>query len=201
MALILENKKHFAYICPYCGRVCERDISVFNLPKSGAKFNCTELGCNAPIVTFSVKNDKYVIETVCTACGEKHKYFIKQDSLWEKKKIVLTCPETSVAILFFGEKAEVQRELAHQEELYREAQDELLENPELKIYFNLVQIVNEIAKREKVVCGKCGEKHAQIELSDEGVVIKCIACGGKKVLPPTQEAIDDLLETGTIVLE
>lgn len=198
--MLVEYNKSIAYICPYCGRLTERDISLFDLPKNGAVFSCSEKSCGAKVVTISSKKDKYIAEVLCTACGEKHRFTLKHSSFWRKELLVLTCPETTVDIMFIGEKERIEDELKKQNALYREAEAEICANPEISIYFDIIREINNIAKNNKIVCAVCGSGDFDLELTDEGVLISCRDCSAQKIIPVSVDSLMELLETGTIVL-
>lgn len=197
--MLLEYSRCMGYICPYCGRLTKRGISLFDIPPGGAGFMCSEPTCGAKVLSISTKKDKYVAETVCTACGEKHKFTFRRKNFWQKK-LVLSCPETSVDILFFGDKDEVEEELKKQDTLYREAEAAICEDPGIQLYFDIIREVNRIAKENNVICGRCGSKKADIELVDDGIHLVCRDCGADKIIEVSDKAYMNLLDEGTIVL-
>lgn len=197
--MLLDYNRRMAYMCPYCGHLTERDISLFDIPPGGAEFLCSEPACGAKVLTLAEKKDKYVSEIFCTACGAKHRFTFSKNSFWQKK-LVFACPETLVDILFFGTDDEVEAELIKLENLYREAEEEICGTPEMQLYFDIIREVNRIAKESKVVCGKCGSQKASIELAEEGIRIVCRECGADKIIEVSDSAYMDLLYEGTIVL-
>ncbi|MEE0944943.1 MAG: hypothetical protein UIM24_05800 [Clostridia bacterium] len=199
--MLVNYSNSIAYICPYCGRLTERDITLFDLPASGAVFCCSENGCGEPIISVSHKKDKYVFEVLCTACDDRHKFTISRSGLWRKELLVLTCPQTTVDIMFIGSKGRITEELKKQSELYREAEAEISSSPMLSIYFDIIRVINEIAKNNKISCSKCESENFDIELDDSGVRITCRDCFASAVIPINTESLHNLLQTGTLVLE
>ncbi len=199
--MLVDYSNSIAYICPYCGRLTERDITLFDLPASGAVFCCSEKGCQEPIISVVHKKDKYVFEVLCTVCDDRHKFTINRQGFWRKELLVLTCPQTTVDIMFAGNKERITEELKKQTELYREAEAEISASPMLSIYFDIIGAVNNIAKNSKISCSKCESKSFDIELDDSGVRITCRDCSAETVVPISTQSLNKLLQTGTLVLE
>ncbi|MBS7297473.1 MAG: hypothetical protein KIG65_00140 [Eubacteriales bacterium] len=199
--MLVNYSNSIAYICPYCGRLTEKDITLFDLPASGAVFCCSENGCGEPIITVNHKKDKYVFEVLCTACDDRHKFVVSRSGFWRKELMVLTCPQTTVDIMFVGNKQLITEELKKQNELYREAEAEISANPGLSIYFDIIRFINDIAKNNLISCLKCPSESFDIELDDSGIRITCRDCHANKVIPISPESLKDLLTAGTIVLE
>ena len=201
MAVLGQYSKCIAYICPYCGRLTKRHIGLFDIPHGKTELCCSEENCGEPVLILGITKDKYAIDAVCSACGEMHRFTLKSSLFWQKDIAVLSCPETMVDIVFFGDEDKVDAELEGQDELYREAAEDINRTPELRIYFDLIHIINEIAKQNNVVCSRCGGSQADVELTDEGILIICRGCGATKLIKVCRQSCDELLETGTIVLE
>ena len=199
--MLVNYSNRIAYICPYCGRLTEQNITLFNLPPSGAVFRCSESGCGEPVVSVVHKKDKYVFEVLCTACDDRHKFTISRKAFWHKELLVLTCPQTTVDIMFAGSKDMITDELKKQNELYRQAEAEISSSPMLSIYFEIIGAVNNIAKENRISCSGCNSESFDIELIDQGVKITCRDCSADTVIPITAEALDNLLQVRTLVLE
>lgn len=199
--MLVDYSSYIAYICPYCGKLTERRLGVFDIPASGASLRCSNKSCGAEIVTITPKKDKYILETLCTACGEKHRMNFKRKGFFGKKKSVIACPQTSVEILFLGEEEQIKDELQQQAELYREAEEAIRSDASLNLYFGIIGEVNRIAKEGTVQCTHCGAQEADIELTDAGVLIECRNCEAKRLIPVTTESYEELLNTSTIMLD
>ncbi|MBQ7793342.1 MAG: hypothetical protein IJ366_02370 [Clostridia bacterium] len=199
--MLIEYGKTIAYICPYCGRLTKRNITLFDLPPEGACFYCGDEACGECVLTVRHKKDKYLFEVACTACDDRHKFTLKHSGFWKKQLAVLSCPQTMVDIMFIGEDECIDRELAKQNAMYREAEEEIRSTPEIGIYFEIIRVVNELSKEGGISCGVCGRKNFDIELDDSGVRITCRDCRAEAVVGITADSLMELLETGTIVLE
>lgn len=201
MAVLEQYSKCIAYICPCCGRLTKRELGLFDIPHGRTKLCCSNEACGCAVVEMGISKDKYTVDALCSACGERHRFTLRRSAFWQKDLLVLSCPETLVDIVFFGDEEKVSDEIEEQGELYREAEEDIIHTPEFGIYFELIHIINEIAKRNNVICSRCSGTGADVELTDEGIVIVCRGCGAKKLIRISSDACNELLETGTIVLE
>lgn len=86
--MLLEYSRCMGYICPYCGRLTKRGISLFDIPPGGADLCVQSRPAAQKVLSISTKKDKYVAETVCTACGEKHKFTFRRKNFWQKKLVL-----------------------------------------------------------------------------------------------------------------
>lgn len=199
--MLYEYSKNIAYICPYCGKLTTRDITLFDLPKSGADFICSDEMCREKIMSVTHKRDRYVFEVKCTACDSTHTFRMKHSNFWSNDLTVLSCPNTSVDILFLGKKDKIEEELKHQNELYRDAEKEISESAPLGIYFGVIRIINLLAKEDKISCSKCGGKAFNIELTDDGVKLSCRGCDARALLGIDIGSIQKLIDEHEIILK
>lgn len=199
--MLLDFDRYLSYICPVCGQTTQRSIVPFNLNGNNSIFTCGDSYCSKEVLTIKQKKDKYIIEYLCAACGGMHRFTISKSGFWHNDIIVLTCPEANIEMLCIGTEQCVKANYEKQKELYIKAEEELYSDPSLKLYFDIIGAVNDIAKSSLVVCSGCTRSDADIELIDDGVLIICRHCGTKKIIPITSESYKELSETGTIVLE
>jgi len=198
--MLIDLKKSVAYICPYCGKLSIRDISFFDLPNGRSQFRCQDPDCNREIVEISHKKEKYIFEVICTVCNDKHTFTLKPSSLWKKSLVVLACPNTTVGIMFTGDREAVNEELERQNALYLEAEKEIASSPELSIYFEIISVINKIAKDGGISCNSCGMGSFDIELDEMGVVVTCRDCGAEALIEINPESLEKLITSGKIEL-
>ncbi len=199
--MLLDFDRYLSYTCPFCGQTTTRRIIPFHLSGKNAVFSCGSARCKNEIFTIIEKKNKYIIEYLCAACGGVHRFTISTNGFWSKDIILLTCPETGLSMISFGTEKNVGESLKETFDLYKKAEEELYSDPSLKLYFDIVGAVNDIAKSGSVICTGCTKNTADIELIDDSVLITCRNCGAKKLLPITKKTFKELSETGTIVLE
>ncbi len=198
--MLIDLKKSVAYICPYCGKLSIRDISFFDLPNGRSVFRCQDSDCNREIVEISHKKEKYIFEVICTVCNDKHTFTLKPSSLWKKSLVVLACPNTTVGIMFTGDRETVNEELERQNALYLEAEKEIASSPELSIYFEIITVINRISKDGKISCNSCGMGAFDIELDEMGVLVTCRDCGAEALIEINPDALKKLITDGKIEL-
>lgn len=198
--MLIDLRKSVAYICPYCGKLSIRDISFFDLPNGRSQFRCQDPDCGKDIVEISHKKEKYLFEVICTVCNDKHTFTLKPSSLWKKNLVVLACPNTTVGIMFTGDKDCVEEELERQNALYLEAEKEIASSPELSIYFEIITLINQIAKNGGISCKLCMCDAFDIELDDTGVVVTCRDCKAEAIIEITPDSLAKLIKDGKIEL-
>ena len=198
--MLLDYNNYIAYICPYCGRLSERNITIFDIQKPGLSLKCQSPMCSADIGIIKPSGGKYNLELVCSACGEKHHRSFRSDTFWQKKKIVVSCPETMVDIFFAGDYDDVQNELKQQDEMYREAEKAIHSDPGLQLYFTIIGEINKISKENKVTCAHCGSSQADMELCSDGIRLECRSCGAEKTIGVCSEELDRLIREGEIII-
>jgi len=199
--MLLDYDRHLSYTCPVCGQTTTRRIIPFHLSGSKVSFSCGDHYCSKEIFTIAKKKDKYVIEYLCAACGGMHRFTVSVNGFWNNNLTLVNCPEAGLTMLSIGTKKSVNDNLKQQYDMYKKAEEELYSDPSLKLYFDIIGIVNDIAKSGAVLCTSCTKNTADIELIDDAVLITCRNCGAKKLIPITEKAYNELSETGTIVLE
>ena len=199
--MLLEYNRYIAYSCPVCGQTTKRKITPFNISGSKGCFLCGDNMCKNKIITIIEKKDKYIIEFLCAACGGTHRFTVSRNGFWRNDIIIINCPETMLDMIVVGTSENVDKNIKKQQEMYHKAEEELYQDPSLRLYFDIIGAVNDIAKSGNVACANCTKNVADIELIDDAVLITCRNCGTKKVIPVTEEAFKELSETGTIVLE
>lgn len=199
--MLLDFNTYVSYMCPYCGKITECTLSIFDIPKSGLPLVCAEKMCSSQIALIKPVKDKYAIEIECSACGGEHRIKLRRDKFWKKIPFSISCPETLIHIMFFGKHDDVMNGINEQAEILHEAEAEIYADPALGIYFDLIGAVNNIAKNNKVTCSVCGSHLADVSLTDDGIQIVCRGCGAQKLYKVNSATLEELLKTGTIVLE
>ncbi len=199
--MIKEFKKSVGYICPHCSSINIKDINLFDFSgKSGMEFKCEDsIGCSTFSMRITPKKDRYSITIECPACGGVHAFNIKKTAFWQKRFMVLECPDTGFGIFFAGEREEINKEIMHQESILEESEDFAIDE-ELTSIFEAVEHINELAKDGKVYCA-CSSRAIAIEIDNERIMLRCRDCGLKMDIPTTPEGLDKLLNASAIVLE
>lgn len=198
--MIKEFKKFIGYICPYCSTITVRDINLFDFSGSGnTEFLCTNKSCKHLNISVSSKKDKYAITVHCPICGGAHLYNIRKITLWHNDFFVLRCPESGFGILFIGSSQRIRDEIADQESLINELEDDFQVGEELSLIFEAVEHINSLAKDNNIFCS-CGSHNIAIEIDNDFITLFCRECNAKKMIKTDAEALEELLKTSTIVL-
>ena len=133
-------------------------------------------------------------------CDTVHNFNIRKVTFWKNKFFVLTCPETCIGILFIGDYDEVKREIYKQEEMFIKMNEEFAISDELNLIFETVERINDLAKDGAISC-TCKSTAISIEIDNEKISLYCRDCKRVYDLPATEETLEKLLNTNSIVIE
>lgn len=198
--MIKEFKKSIGYICPCCSTITVRNINIFDFSESAcAEFPCTNSMCKSPSIRVSSKKDKYAISVHCPICDEIHLYNIRKITLWHNDFFVLRCPESGFGVLFIGSDKRIRNEIADQESLIGELEEDFTVGEELSIIFESVEHINSLAKSDKIFC-TCGSHNIAIEIDNNFITLYCRDCKAKREIKTDAASLEELLKMSTIVL-
>lgn len=201
--MLITSNRLVAATCPECAARVKSKISIFDFSgKKSVSAHCTDAMCASPLWKMQTVKDKYRISVNCPACGEEHTYTLSAHSFWGKEYVCLNCPSWEIGIFHVGRDEKfIDRQLAILDDSIREmlGQASYMDDGAQVIYA-LVECIHLLAKTDNIKCG-CKNPDITIKLDDDGVVLSCKVCGKKKTIAPTEENIDYLMQTGTIVLD
>lgn len=198
--MIKEFKKSIGYICPCCSAITVRDINLFDFSGStAAEFLCTNSMCVHTNVRVSQKKDKYAISVHCPICDDTHIYNIRKITMWHNDFFVLRCPESGFGVLFIGSDKRIRDEIADQESVINELEEDFTVSEELSIIFEAVEHINELAKGDKISCS-CGSRNIAIEIDNDFITLYCRDCMSERKIRTDASSLEELLKMSTIVL-
>ena len=198
--MIKEFKKSIGYICPHCSSIAVRSINIFDFSEtSPSELLCLNKNCSKPAVTVNSKKDKYSISVHCPICDEKHIFSIRKIAFWNNDFFVFHCPEAGFGILFIGSAKRIHEEIANQEKIMNELEEDLGIDEELSIIFEAVEHINALAKNDKIFCS-CGSRNIAIEIDNDFITLFCRDCNTKRKIKTDKASLEDLLKMSTIVL-
>ncbi len=196
--MIHESMRYAISVCPGCDGVVRKKLNIFDFAK-GAAISCD---CGAVVWEAREAKDKYRITVNCPACEDYHTYTMSKRNFWGKKYFAFNCTNWDVGVLYVGEDKEfLEKQLSAQNSSIHEMfSDFLEENDSFEDMYELIECINDIARADNVKCG-CEEKDITMIIDGDKVILACKSCGKTKSIFPTEENIDLLYETGTIVLD
>ncbi len=198
--MIKEFKKSIGYICPCCSAITVRDVNLFDFSgTTSAEFLCTNSMCSDSNVRVSSKKDRYAISVNCPICGETHLYNIRKIAFWHNDFFVLRCSESGFGVLFIGSEKKIRSEIAEQEKLINELEEDFTVSEELSVIFEAVEHINELAKNNSISCS-CGGRNIAIEIDNDFITLFCRDCGQKRKIKTDKASLEELLKISTIVL-
>lgn len=201
--MLINSSRLAAAVCPECAMRIKKRFGIFEFSGNGSVVaHCPEKHCGAAAFEIRALKDKCKILINCPACGEKHAYTLTKRSFWGRDYICLNCPTWEVGVLHVGnDEAFIDLQMELQEDSINEILGQAAEFDDgVPVLYELIECINLLAKTDNVKC-VCSAPDIAMEIDEDGIVLLCKGCGRKKVIPPTEESIDYLTETGTIVLD
>lgn len=196
---MIENlNQTIAYICPECSAITEKKINVFEF--SGNKvFNlfCGEKNCRLNAGCIAEYHGKYRISLPCTFCGEVHEIIINKSSFWKRDFFAFKCPNTDFDLFFIGNSKKIKAAVSRQEEIFSEAEEELM--GEVPLIYDIMMRLQDLFEASLIVCS-CGCADVFPEPDEKGIKLVCGKCGKQKIIPVTEEEYESLLDTMFIKL-
>lgn len=203
--MILDAKQTtVAYRCPHCGSGVMSAVGLFSLTGAAdmVKLKCS---CGKSEMTVLYGKDGKVRLTVpCLACAKPHSFTVSSQVFFGKELFVLPCPYTDFNIAATGEINQVKAELARSElELLDLMEKSGIEDPERlraeekalpdpQIAEIVMFVIRDLDEEGKIYC-KCHpeggtdpngkEGSYDVELRDDGILVRCTACGASRLIP------------------
>ena len=194
--MVLENKQTtVAYRCPSCGCAVTTVVDAFRLSADMVKLRCE---CGQSEMSIVKGSDGKVRFTVpCVICPNPHSYTVSTSLFYGKEIFVLGCPYSDISLCAMGESNHVKAEMARGElelldmleqsgidsfEALRGAQDYLTDPQVLQI---VSYVIKELDDEGKIYC-RCPEGEEgnyEIEMTPEGLLVRCLKCGARAVIP------------------
>ena len=198
--MVLENKEsQVSYRCPECGSWVTGIAGAFSLSADMLRLKCPCGGGEMDIVYG--KDKKIRMSVPCFTCPQPHNFTLTPQVFFGKELFALSCPYSGVDICYIGKEDEVAAAA-------KEADEELaqlLEDAGYEDFFNLreeskteaifsdpqiLEIVNfvirDLDEAGEITCC-CDEDEGcyAVEVTDDGVCVKCENCGAKALIPVT----------------
>ena len=105
--MLLDTNIGVAVRCTNCGKLITKEISLFNLSRSGEYG--VKCSCNRTIMTVKSSNCKsFRIYIPCIVCEKEHLYMFNSRQALTQKVKILSCPASQMDIAFVGNKVLVE---------------------------------------------------------------------------------------------
>ncbi len=207
--MVIDQKQTtVAYRCPECGSGVLSLVGLFTLAGDMVKLKCT-CGKSEMQVVYRKEEGTMRLTVPCIFCSKPHTYNVNNNMFFSKDVFMLPCPYSNINIGFVGESNKVKAELARTElELLDMLEENGIEDfkdlhgdeetlPDPQVLDVISYIVGDLDAEGKIFC-KCypegreplpdgeldrDDSDYEIEVSDEGVCVKCAKCGAKKMIP------------------
>ncbi len=195
--MILNDKKiTVAYRCPNCGMWVTGIVGMFSLTADMLRLKCP---CGESEATMVHTPEKKIRLTIpCFLCPQPHHYTVSSAMFFERDIFALPCAYSGIDVCFIGaeDKVSAASDASDKELLEilgesdysefakaREAADnQFLSDPQILDIVNFV--IRDLDESGQIKC-KCEEDEGYyyVDVTDEGIVVKCENCGAKALIP------------------
>lgn len=195
--MILNDKKiTVAYRCPHCGMWVTGIVGMFSLTADMLRLKCP---CGESEATMVHTPEKKIRLTIpCFLCPQPHHYTVSSAMFFERDIFALPCAYSGIDVCFIGaeDKVSAASDASDKELLEimgesdysefakaREAADnQFLSDPQILDIVNFV--IRDLDESGQIKC-KCEEDEGYyyVDVTDEGIVVKCENCGTKALIP------------------
>ena len=201
--MLMDSNRIAAATCPECAAISKIKFNILSFSgKKVVSIPCSEEDCDANVWEIREVKDKYKITINCPACDETHSYTMTKRNFWGKKYFSFNCPAWDVGILYIGnDEAYIDAQMDMQDDNISEMLGGFMNmDDSFAIMYDLIECINEIAKTNNVKCD-CDAPDVTMCIDGDKIILKCRNCNNTKEILPTEENIDKLMKTGTIVLD
>ena len=207
--MVIDQKQTtVAYRCPECGTGVISLVGLFTLSADMVKLKCT-CGKSEMQVVYRRDDGQMRLSIPCIFCNKPHNFNVNSKMFFSKDVFLLPCPYSDINIGFVGEANKVKAELARTElELLDMLEENGIEDfkklhgdeddlPDPQVLDVISYIIGDLDAEGKIYChcypegreplpdGELDREDSdyEIEVSDDGVSVKCAKCGAKKLIP------------------
>lgn len=195
--MVLDTKQTtVAYRCPHCGAGVISAVGIFALNADMLKLKCT---CGESEMTVVLSKDGKVRMSVpCLLCANPHNFTLNSSLFFKQDLFTLSCPYSDIGLAFLGEANQVKAELARSElellDLLEKSGLNSLEDlhseenglTDPQILDIVMFVIDDLDAEGKIEC-KCApddnDRQYDVEVLDDGVLVKCRKCGASRIVP------------------
>ena len=197
--MLIDLKRFAAYICPSCSNMSTRLITAFNFSHKTLKLLCSRYDCCDICASIYERPSKYLLEIECPICGDTHSFSVSKPELWTKPLITCQCPSSGMDIFFIGEHNKVEDALDENIRLYSEMTGDETSDEQLEILYKILDYLNELRDIHRLKC-VCRCDHVNLTIINDCAVLSCPECRRTKIIEPTEENLEMLMQADTIIL-
>ena len=201
--MLMDSNRIAAATCPECAAISKTKFNIFSFSgKKDVKISCSEDDCATTVWEIREVKDKYKITVHCPACDEVHSYTMSKRNFWGKNFFSFNCPAWDVGILYIGDN---ETYIDNQMDMQDDDISEMLGNfinvdDNFAIMYDLIECINDLAKTNNVKCG-CDTPDVTMLIEENKIILRCKNCNSSKIIYATEKSIDEIMKTGTLVLD
>lgn len=200
--MVMDNKETaVSFRCPSCGSWVTGITGLFSLTADMLRLKCPCGGGEMDIVY--TKDKKVRLNVPCFVCPKPHSYTLSPNVFFSRELFSLSCPYSGVDLCYTGDENEVKTaseeadealhalfEKAGCENYFEEKRAGEKENEEIFSDPQILEIVNfvirDLDEAGEIKC-RCESDEGlyTVEVTSDGVRVKCENCGASKLIPVT----------------
>ncbi len=191
------RQRHIAYRCPECGTATVGIIGKFALKANMIRLKCPCEKTSSLDINM-LPDGKIRLSVPCVFCKENHSYTVTESLLFERDKLLLSCPYSGSDITVAADadtvSAELERMGGELETVMKGFEAESLEDiqpqdmnedeilPDPAVYDTVRFIVKELEAEGNLHC-PCGKGEGyDLRFADGGIDVYCPRCGASRLL-------------------
>ena len=197
--MLLNHKETtVSYRCPSCGSWVTGIAGLFTLSADMLRLRCP-CGCEEELTLVYTKDKKLRFTVPCFICPKPHNFSVSSQVFFDKELFSLPCPYSGVDICLLGKKDSVEAAQKEADDELRELMGEadyegfskargedsaILSDPQILEIVNFV--IRDLDESGAISC-RCPEDEGvyTVEVTADGVEVKCERCGAKTLIPVT----------------
>ncbi len=185
--MLIDTRRVLAVRCPQCGRLEQRNLSLFEL--EGSEPTTISCECGYTLMGIVRHSRLYKLQVGCIVCETVHELLLNAKSLLHNDVVVIYCPESDVDLGIIGHAHRVEELLAAEGDMLAnvvglEATDSQFVN--IAIMREVLKQLQTWADEGQLYCG-CGNYLMELDLFPEKVEVVCPNCGGTLVIYAERE--------------
>ncbi|MPN01825.1 hypothetical protein SDC9_149037 [bioreactor metagenome] len=200
--MIIGTAATLALYCPRCGKIENHDISRFVMKNSvRLDLSCS---CGQIQATLTACRHQYLLNIPCLVCQTNHVIRLNKKEFWHTEFDKIYCAQENLELGFIGQRKIIEKTIADHKrefdsiihEMDFDDYGEYIENPSLML--EILNRVHDIAEHGGIFC-RCGSSAVEINLLPDGIELRCVHCGGHKVIDARREQDLALINTLEVI--
>ena len=185
--MVARTWTSLALFCQRCGKLELYDLSRFSLSHERQQLYCHCGQWQGEL--FSTPHSQQLLRLPCLLCKEDHLLCFTPRQFWQAETQRLYCPKHTLELGVLGSPELLKEQQLCHRQAYQciqreEEDDEAVEDPQ--VLLEVLNMVHDLAAQGEISCA-CRQPQLAAEVLDSGVLLSCLACGAKRLVPARNE--------------